>query len=89
MTGAIRSVLGSEKSKLCFTNGHGEMSPDDVTWTQEEPRNMGAWDFVHTRFEDLKVNARYVGRNAAASPATGSLRRHVAEQQAIIDESFG
>jgi len=29
MTGAIRSVLGSEKSKLCFTSGHGEMSPDD------------------------------------------------------------
>lgn len=30
LTGAIRSVLGSEKAKLCFTTGHGEMSPDDV-----------------------------------------------------------
>jgi hypothetical protein len=29
MTGAIRSVLSSEKSKLCFTGGHGEMNPDD------------------------------------------------------------
>lgn len=29
LTGAIRSVLGSEKSKLCFTTGHGEMSPED------------------------------------------------------------
>lgn len=29
MTGAIRSVLGSEKSKLCFTGGHGEMNPED------------------------------------------------------------
>ena len=29
LTGAIRSVLGSEKAKLCFTTGHGEMSPDD------------------------------------------------------------
>ncbi|MCW5815432.1 MAG: Gldg family protein [Labilithrix sp.] len=29
MTGAIRSVLGSSKSKLCFTTGHGEMSPED------------------------------------------------------------
>lgn len=29
MTGAIRSVLGSEKSKLCFTAGHGEMNPED------------------------------------------------------------
>lgn len=30
LTGAIRSVLGSEKAKLCFTIGHGEMSLDDV-----------------------------------------------------------
>lgn len=29
LTGAIRAVLGSEKAKLCFTTGHGEMSPDD------------------------------------------------------------
>ena len=29
LTGAIRSVLVSEKSRLCFTSGHGEMSPDD------------------------------------------------------------
>jgi len=29
LTGAIRSVLGSEKVKLCFTTGHGEMSADD------------------------------------------------------------
>lgn len=29
MTGAIRSVLGSEKSKLCFSTGHGEMNPED------------------------------------------------------------
>jgi ABC-type uncharacterized transport system len=28
-TGAIRNVLGSEKAKLCFTTGHGEMSPED------------------------------------------------------------
>jgi hypothetical protein len=28
-TGAIRNVLGSSKTKLCFTTGHGEMNPDD------------------------------------------------------------
>lgn len=27
LTGAIRNVLGGEKVKLCFTSGHGEMSP--------------------------------------------------------------
>jgi hypothetical protein len=29
LTGAIRSVLGSDKAKLCFTTGHGEMNPED------------------------------------------------------------
>lgn len=29
LTGAIRSVLGSSKTQLCFTSGHGEMSPED------------------------------------------------------------
>lgn len=31
LTGAIRNVLGTEKSKLCFTTGHGEMSPTDAS----------------------------------------------------------
>lgn len=29
LTGAIRNVLGGERAKLCFTSGHGEMSPLD------------------------------------------------------------
>lgn len=29
LTSAIRSVLASDKAKLCFTTGHGEMSPED------------------------------------------------------------
>lgn len=31
LTGAIRNVLGGEKAKLCFTSGHGEMSPLDAS----------------------------------------------------------
>lgn len=31
LTGAIRNVLGTEKAKLCFTTGHGEMSPSDAS----------------------------------------------------------
>ncbi len=30
LTGAIRNVLGGEKTKICFTKNHGEMSPLDV-----------------------------------------------------------
>lgn len=31
LTGAIRNVLGTEKAKICFTTGHGEMSPNDAS----------------------------------------------------------
>jgi hypothetical protein len=30
LTGAIRSVLGGAKTKICFTTGHGEMTPADT-----------------------------------------------------------
>ena len=59
--------------------------PDaEVVWCQEEPKNMGAWIFVAPEIEEVarprlgrKANRpRYVGRAAAASPATGLLRRH-------------
>jgi 2-oxoglutarate dehydrogenase E1 component len=58
-----------------------------VSWVQEEPRNMGAWSFVRDRIDALLGGGRsvdYVGRPADASPATGSHRRHVAEQTAIV-----
>lgn len=55
-------------------------------WVQEEPENMGAWSHVHRLFKD--VNLKFVGRDEAASPATGYLKRHNAEQKAIIDLAF-
>jgi 2-oxoglutarate dehydrogenase E1 component len=67
----------------------------EVVWCQEEPRNMGAWTFVRPEIEsilaDIKHKQRrllYVGRPAAASPATGLLRRHNREQAALVDEAL-
>ena len=67
-----------------------------VVWCQEEPENMGAWMFVDRRIERvlaaLKHKARrpdYVGRIAAASPATGLAKTHVAEQAALVAEALG
>jgi len=60
----------------------------DVVWCQEEPRNMGAWPFVLQRFADLGRAVRYVGRAESASPATGSYRRHLAEEEAILRRAF-
>ena len=56
----------------------------ELVWCQEEPKNMGAWPYVVQRFLDLGWNVRYVGRPQSASPATGSYRRHAAEQEHLV-----
>lgn len=67
----------------------------EIIWCQEEPHNQGAWFFMDRRIEsvlrDMKHAAgrpRYVGRPEAAAPATGSLKRHNAEQAKLIDEAL-
>ncbi|MGB0684661.1 MAG: multifunctional oxoglutarate decarboxylase/oxoglutarate dehydrogenase thiamine pyrophosphate-binding subunit/dihydrolipoyllysine-residue succinyltransferase subunit [Planctomycetota bacterium] len=60
----------------------------ELVWCQEEPRNMGAWASVLQRFRDLRWKVHYVGRPAAASPATGSYRLHQAEQAKLVAEAF-
>jgi 2-oxoglutarate dehydrogenase E1 component len=67
----------------------------DVVWCQEEPKNMGAWNFLDRRIEELLGNVdikcdrpEYVGRPESASPATGSVRKHQAQQDALIEEAL-
>ena len=67
----------------------------DVVWCQEEPANMGAWFFVDRRIERIlgeighqAGRPSYAGREEAAAPATGSLRRHVEEQQGLVDTAL-
>jgi 2-oxoglutarate dehydrogenase E1 component len=59
-----------------------------VVWCQEEPSNMGAWTFVQERLRSMGVEAIYTGRPSAASPATGSYRRHQAEEQHLLETAF-
>jgi 2-oxoglutarate dehydrogenase E1 component len=67
----------------------------EIVWCQEEPQNMGAWNFVDRRIEQVLAGldgktkrARYVGRPEAASTATGLLKRHNAEQAKLVDEAL-
>jgi 2-oxoglutarate dehydrogenase E1 component len=64
----------------------------ELVWAQEEPRNMGPWRFVRERFLDGDVGGGrpllYVGRAASASPASGSHKTHVVEQDAIVAEAL-
>ena len=67
----------------------------EVVWLQEEPRNMGAWDFAKPRFNEVlhevqsgKLKFRYIGRKSAPSPAVGSHHIHDLEQEAILQEAL-
>ncbi|CAM2009872.1 2-oxoglutarate dehydrogenase E1 component [Acanthopleuribacter pedis] len=63
---------------------------EDIVWLQEEPQNMGAWSFIEPRLRGLfaELPIRYVGREAAASPAVGSSRVHRQQQEAIINRAL-
>ena len=58
-------------------------------WVQEEPANMGAWEYIRQPLADaIGREPRYVGRPPAAAPAVGSHRTHKAEQEKLIEEAF-
>jgi len=47
---------------------------------------MGPWRFVDNNLRSL--NLKYIGRDAAASPATGYAKRHAAENEEIMTNIF-
>ena len=62
----------------------------EIIWCQEEPKNMGAWQFVEQRIQralikiGIEKKLYFIGRRAAASPATGAFDRHLQNQKNII-----
>jgi 2-oxoglutarate dehydrogenase E1 component len=59
-------------------------------WVQEEPENMGAWQFVRPRLEKLAgITVNYIGRVAASSPATGFPTIYKQQQSGIVNEAVG
>ena len=58
-------------------------------WCQEEPENMGAWNFIAPRIAGLVGSLLgYAGRPASASTAAGSLGTHKAQQAALVKQAF-
>jgi 2-oxoglutarate dehydrogenase E1 component len=59
-------------------------------WVQEEPENMGAWQFMRPRLEALiGASVTYIGRSAASSPATGFPAIYNQEKSDILAEAVG
>ncbi|WP_375332724.1 2-oxoglutarate dehydrogenase E1 component [Candidatus Tisiphia endosymbiont of Psammoecus bipunctatus] len=66
----------------------------EFIWCQEEPKNMGAWNFVKDHLNESLKNASinnqfvYVGRNESASPAVGSPIIHNEQQKKLLEEAL-
>jgi 2-oxoglutarate dehydrogenase E1 component len=62
----------------------------EIVWAQEEPSNMGAWDYVNTHLVPrLGARVELVARAPSASPAAGSATRHKLEQEQLVREALG
>lgn len=57
-------------------------------WVQEESQNMGGWSFAEPRLRAMNFPFDYVGRDASASPATGSHHVHEREQELLVNGAF-
>nr|AOE43335.1 oxoglutarate dehydrogenase [Coremiostelium polycephalum] len=66
-----------------------------VIWCQEEPMNMGPWNFVypffHSTFKsiDRPFNIQYAGRPSSASPAVASHSLHKLQLETFLSEALG
>jgi 2-oxoglutarate dehydrogenase E1 component len=63
-----------------------------ISWVQEEPRNMGAWTYVSPQLATLvdpQIEIRVIARPDRASPATGFMDLFIAEQELIMNEALG
>jgi len=62
----------------------------EICWVQEEPENMGAWEFARPLLEAIAGGTplRYIGRSRNSSPSEGSSTWHAANQRAIVDQVF-
>jgi 2-oxoglutarate dehydrogenase E1 component len=66
-------------------------SAAEIFWVQEEPENMGAWNFMFPRLLKLvtkKHKIKYVGRNESPSPAAGSSKMYQENQDKLVNNAF-
>ncbi|MEQ1758479.1 MAG: 2-oxoglutarate dehydrogenase E1 component [Vicinamibacterales bacterium] len=69
----------------------GYPSARDIVWLQEEPENMGAWEFARPLLLETlgdRRALRYIGRARSASPSEGSSTWHQLNQKALVERAF-
>ncbi len=59
-------------------------------WVQEEPQNMGAFNFLRPLLGKLVGrHVRYIGREPSATPATGFHNIYLKEREQLLTEAVG
>ena len=58
----------------------------ELVWAQEEPGNMGAWQYILSYM--YKSGITLASRKTSASPATGFKKQHDKEQDAVLELSL-
>lgn len=61
----------------------------ECLWVQEEPENMGAWNFIGPYLQQIVPKLHYVGRPQNATTATGSNKKHKQEQALLLEQALG
>jgi 2-oxoglutarate dehydrogenase E1 component len=69
----------------------GYPNADEIVWVQEEPENMGAWEFIRPHLIEVSGGrtVRRVARPRSANPAEGSAALHALNQQALVNQAYG
>jgi 2-oxoglutarate decarboxylase len=65
---------------------------EKIIWSQEEPKNQGAWNYMLTELLQIIDNHKkieYAGRHSAASTSTGSAKVHNHEQNYVVNKALG
>lgn len=57
-----------------------------IIWVQEEPQNMGVWPFLALNLTGVPVSI--IARPPSASPASGSVKFHMLQQNKIVEKAF-
>ena len=70
----------------------GFTNAKQIFWVQEEPENMGPWNFIKGRLYEAHGEThdiQRVSRFESGSPAVGSAAVHAQELQLLLDEALG
>lgn len=80
--------LPAKQLKAIFTKYNNA----EYYWVQEEPSNMGAWQYMNNIFRSEEIGMsdelHLIARKSSASPATGFKTVHDAQQKEIVQKAF-